>query len=98
MFVIVTVEPLPYAVSFFIWLNILMSMLPSMPEDSDARSTAIFPLALIVSIIEGFNSPNESVSTKMDIVKPIPPRQATAKSIVQFEFAGFSPILHLMAM
>ena len=58
---------------------------PTTPAITEARRMAILELFIIVS------SSNARSVMKMDIVKPIPPRQATAISIGQEDFAGISP-------
>ncbi len=50
------------------------------------------------AVTSGIWSPNDRVSTKIDIVNPMPPRQATATSIAQEAFAGISPTRSLTAM
>ena len=67
--------------------------LPIMAAHTEPASTAILPVARRLSISAGAWSLNDRVSTKMLIVNPIPPRQATAKNIGQVVPCGFSPIL-----
>ena len=68
---------------YFFLLNALMRMLPNMAEQMEPRSTAIFPSDWRWQVTSGVRLENDRVSTKIDIVKPMPPRQATAKSIFQ---------------
>ena len=72
------------------WM-MLIRTLPRMPAQREPIRTATLPISRKRAITSGVWSPNERVSTKMDIVKPIPPRQATAISIGQVDFAGISP-------
>ena len=68
---------------YFFLLKALMRMLPKMAEQMEPRSTAIFPSDWRWQVTSGVRLENDRVSTKIDIVKPMPPRQATAKSIFQ---------------
>ena len=76
-----------------------MRMEPRIPAHTEPMRTAILPASLRCWVTAGSMPapPKLSVSTKMDIVKPIPPRQATAKSIGHEALAGISPTLSLIA-
>lgn len=76
----------------------LMSRLPRSPAQSEPISTATLPMSRSIDVTSGVWLPNERVSTKMDIVNPIPPRQATAMSILHVAREGISPMRSLMAM
>lgn len=67
------------------------------PAQREPASTAILPNERRCIITSGANSPNDNVSTKIDIVKPIPPRHATAKSIFHEAPAGSSPTFSFIA-
>lgn len=75
----------------------LISKHPSIAEHSEPMSTAIFPISRSCCVVFSSSSLNDSVSTKIDIVNPIPPKHATANSILHVEFAGISPNFSLMA-
>lgn len=72
-----------------------MSAEPSSAATVEAIRIDILPL-LIKSICVAVSKAR--LSTNIDIVKPIPPRQATAKSILQLAPAGRSAIPNLMAI
>ena len=87
-----------YFFLFSIRWNNEMSTEPRIPALSEASRTEILPEERSISVVSGGSSPKESVSTKMAMVKPIPPRQATAKSIFQEAPSGMAPTLLLMAI
>ena len=75
-----------------------MRMLPRIPAQREPSRIAILPISLSCDITSGVWSENDSVSTKIDIVNPIPPKHATANSIFQFAPSGMEPTLVLTAM
>lgn len=77
--------------------KILISKHPSSAEQSDPMSTAIFPISRSCCVVFSSSSLNDNVSTKIDIVNPIPPKHATANSIFHVELAGISPNFSFIA-
>ena len=76
-------EPMPW--------TMLMRTLPRIPAQREPIRTATLPMSRSLEVISGAWSPKDRVSTKIDIVNPMPPRQATAISMTQEAFAGISP-------
>ena len=72
--------------------------LPKIPAESDAAKMAILPKLRRCIITSGNWSPNDNVSTNIDIVKPMPPRHATAKSIFHEALLGISPTFNFIAI
>lgn len=68
-----------------------------MAADAEAHSTAILPMLRSSVVTATLCSPNERVSTKIDMVNPIPPRQATAASLLHVAPEGISPTFILIA-
>ena len=75
-----------------------MRRLPRIPAEREPTRTAILPSDLRCEVISGVRSVNDRVSTKMDMVNPIPPRQATANNIFHDAPSGIAPIFSLKAI
>ena len=66
----------------------LSRITPAIPEKTEARMIAAFASSMRASFL-----PNASKETKMDMVKPTPPKKPIAIKLFHLTFAGVSEIL-----